>query len=122
MKQRVKINKTKVLQAIPGSRGIIALIAKRINASWTGTKEFIKNNPDVMEVYNDELNKTIDFVEDRMFNLIEDGNEGLIKYYLSKKAKDRGYGDDKKELDITTNGQAINIIKLVEVVKDGTDN
>ncbi|HPN38273.1 MAG TPA: hypothetical protein PL041_07705 [Melioribacteraceae bacterium] len=124
MKQRVRINKTKVLQAIPGSRGIISLIASRIGSSWAGLDAFIKKNPDVLQAYNDELNKTLDLVEDKMFDMIDEGCEGLIKFYLAKKGKERGYGEENHKLDITTAGEPINVIRLVEVVKEenGTDN
>ncbi len=113
----MKLTKQKVIKAINNSKGIISNIAKQCDCSWTAIKKYLVKHPDIYKIYIDELNRVTDLVEYKMLELIENGNEGLIKFYLSKKAKDRGYGEDKHEIDITTNNEPINIIKLVKVIR-----
>jgi len=118
MKKRTRINKNKLIEAIPGSNGVVTYIARRLGCSEAGLRYLIKKKKKVKEAYNQELESALDNVELKMFKLIGEGSEGLIKFYLAKKGKDRGYGEENHKLDITTAGEPINVIKLIEVVKN----
>lgn len=53
--------------------------------------DFINKYDDVKQVFDDINETTIDKVENKMMELIDEGNSTLIIFYLKTKAKHRGY-------------------------------
>lgn len=81
------------IKAIPGSGGIVSTIAARVGCDWHTARKYIDDFPTVAQVYRDETEKVKDRAESVLIASINDGNTQDAKWYLSKKAKERGYGD-----------------------------
>jgi len=79
--------------AIPGSKGIISHIAKKTGNCWHSVKGAIEKNPILKEAYDQECESTIDHVEDKLHEMIDGGEAGLTKWYLTCKARNRGYAE-----------------------------
>ena len=88
-----RLSKKKVKAAIPKSAGIISTIASRLNCSWHGADDFIKNDPELLQIYNDEKEGVLDMAESVVFKSAQGGDTQSAKWLLSKKGKARGYGD-----------------------------
>ena len=81
------------LEAIPGTGGIVTAIAKKVGCDWSTAKKYIGAHPTVQAAYNDECESVLDLAEAKTIQLIQAGDAQMIRYYLSTKGKDRGYGD-----------------------------
>lgn len=79
------------LDAIPGTGGIIAAIAKRVGCAWHTAKKYIENHPTVHAAYEDECESVLDLAEAKTIEAIRNGDTQMIRYYLSTKGKRRGY-------------------------------
>jgi hypothetical protein len=62
---------------------------------------------------------TLDFVETQLLKKILQGSEKSILFYMRYKGKKRGYSDS---LDITSGGQPITEIKLIQVKNENKDD
>jgi len=93
-----------VLEAIPGSHGIISNIAKKCGHSWHAVKGAIKENPILTKAYDAECEASIDKTENKLHEMIEEGDAGLIKWHLGCKGKHRGWGEkvEVPQLDALT--------------------
>jgi len=97
------------IAAIPGSGGIITTIAKRVGCAWSTAKKFILAHPTVARVYQDECELIGDLAETALFKAIKAEDLAAVKFYLTTKARDRGYVQ-KQEVDVTSAGEPIRII------------
>jgi len=89
------------IDAIPGSGGIIQTIADRVGCAWHTAKKYIDNYATVRQVYDDELEKGTDLAEAILrTNMVlahkkqqkgEIVDTGDARWFLTMKAKDRGY-------------------------------
>ena len=111
------------IAAIPKSAGIITTIARRVGCDWHTAKRYINDYPTINQAYRDEEERTKDMAEATVLKSIEKGETGDAKWYLSRKAKDRGYGDAK---DINLGGNvALKWRDFIETKEDditGTDS
>ena len=116
----MKLSKKKVKLAIDGSGGIKSVIAERCGVTVPAITKFLNKHPDVNLVYLSELDKVTDLAESKLIKLIKSNDFRAIKFFLENKGKNRGYG--QQNLDITSGGEPIQTIKLVEVVRDDDSN
>ena len=79
------------IAAIPGSGGIITTIAKRVKCSWHTAKKYIETYPTVAQAYGDEVESIADVAETVLIKAMQSGDLSAVKFYLSTKAKHRGY-------------------------------
>lgn len=82
-----------LLSAIDGSFGIVSRIADELNVSWPTAKKYIDMYDEAKEALNAETEKALDLAESCVLNQIQMDNSQDAKWYLSKKGKMRGYGD-----------------------------
>lgn len=87
------------IEAIPGTGGVISLIAKKIPCTWHTAARYIANFPTIQQAYNDEVESILDMAEAQLFNAVKGGDFPAIKYLLSTKGKKRGYYE-KQEHDV----------------------
>lgn len=98
--------------AIPGSGGVVSTIAARVGCDWHTVIAWLEKSPTLAQLYNDECEKTIDKAESVVLANIQaaataqrEANYRIqvdssdAKWYLSAKAKSRGYG--KQEIEQT---------------------
>jgi len=105
-----KISDKAILDAIKGSGGVISYIAKKLNVGWHTAQRLINRNETIQMAYKDEIETVLDMCESALYSAIKEGDTGSAKWYLTQRAKHRGYGD-KLELtgEMNTN-VTINII------------
>ena len=84
-------NTEKFIRAIPGTGGIVTLIAKRVGCTWHTCRKWIDNHPTVLEAWNAECEAVIDLAETKAINAIKHGDAQMVRWYLSTKGKQRGY-------------------------------
>jgi hypothetical protein len=82
-----------ILEAIPGSYGIIQNIRAKTGFDWAAIRGAIDHNPILKKAWDSECEDTIDRVENKMHEMIKGGEAGLTKWYLTCKARNRGYAE-----------------------------
>jgi len=75
--------------AIPGTGGIIAAIAKRVGCDWHTAKKYIDTLPTVRQAYEDECSNIDDLAESTVIKAIKDGDVGSAKWWLEKRRRDK---------------------------------
>lgn len=86
------------IDAIPGSGGIISTIAKRVGCAWHTAKKYCAEYATVAKAYQDECESITDLAESTVLKSIQAGDVTTAKWYLTMKAKGRGYSQ-KYEID-----------------------
>ena len=82
-----------VLTAIKGSGGIVSAIAQRLGCEWATADKSVQKWKSTLAAYADEKETILDLAESTIVKDIKGGSDQSAKWYLSKKGKDRGYGD-----------------------------
>lgn len=80
-----------VLKAIKGSKGNISKIAKKLKCNWHTAKKYIESFEETKKAYNDENEQVLDIADEKLYQLVEEGDLGAIKWLQSTKGKHRGY-------------------------------
>jgi len=109
----------RIIEAITQAKGSVHLAAKLINCDPTTIYNRIKENKDVAaarELADDQIDDTAELM---LHKLILEGNLGAITFRLSRKAKDRGYGDT---LELKSAPKTLEIIEEIIEVNDGQDS
>ena len=106
------------IDAMPGTGGIVSLIAKRIGCNWHTADKYIKRMPSVRAAYQDECESILDLAEAKTIEAIKDGDGQMIRNYLSTKGKHRGYSE---RTEITgADGAAMQLIIVEQIVGGDT--
>ena len=119
-----KVKPTTILEAIPGSGGIIKTIAESLNVDWHTAKRAIEESPEATKALEAEMEKRADLAEGVIVMNIQmaarQQSKGYFadtsdaKWYLSKKAKARGYSD---KVEVEHSGE-VTWKEFVEGTKD----
>jgi hypothetical protein len=80
-----------LIDAIPGSGGIVTVIAKRAGCSWHTARKWIDSYPSVLVAYENECERLLDMAESEVILAIRNHDLQMVRYYLSTKGKKRGY-------------------------------
>jgi hypothetical protein len=97
--------------AIPGTGGIIAAIAKRVGCDWHTAKRYIDTLPTVRQAYEDECSGIDDLAESTVIRAIKEGDVGSAKWWLEKRRRDKFA--DRQEI-VVSGGDAAIPITLVD--------
>ena len=85
------------IKAIPGTGGIISVIANKVGCAWHTAKKYIVEYPTVALVYDNECQKVTDLAEQTIIGAIKDGDQQTAKWYLTMKGRDRGYAQTQRQ-------------------------
>lgn len=96
-----------ILLAIKGSAGIYTTIGNNLGCCSFTAKKYVEKYEETQIAYNCEKERILDLAESELIKHIEKGDQQMIKYYLSKIGKHRGYGDT---IDIDM--KSVNIVYL----------
>ena len=88
---------------IPGTGGIIASIAKRVDCNWHTAKKYVTEYPTVKKVYDDECATIDDLAVSTVIKAIRDGDVATAKWWLGKKRR-KEFGDT---LDLNAQGEVV---------------
>ena len=106
-----KLSRKKILQAIPDSGGIMTIIAGRLGVAWHTAQRAIESYPETQQAYQDEQERILDLAESKLYDSIQRGESQDVKWYLSKKGKKRGYGE---QIDVNQSGVTKVIVEYVD--------
>lgn len=102
------------LAALPKSGGIWTTIAQRVGCNRHTAEKRILANPTLKQAWKDECEAVGDIAESKLIEAIEAGDLAAIKFYLSTKAKNRGYSE---RTEITGKDGEVNSF-TVQIVRD----
>lgn len=105
--QNQHIKKEQFLEALEKSMGIMSQAAKKIGVDRTTPYKWMREDEEYNERVKELLNVSLDFVEGKLFEAIDNNNITGIIFYLKTKGKHRGYverhelaGVDDKDLKV----------------------
>ena len=114
MSRKRALREKDLLAAIPGSRGFVSTIAARLNKDWHVVDRAIKASPAAQEAIDAENETTLDMVEGKAIERIEEGDGSMIRFYLATKGKKRGFTYEEKTDDTETSED-----EKLEIICDG---
>ena len=106
--------KKKLLEALEKTLGIVTPACKEVGISRETFYRYYNEDKDFRDKVDELENLTLDYVESQLFKQIKDGSERSILFYMKYKGRKRGYNDS---LDITSGGEKITEIKLIQIDK-----
>lgn len=89
-----------MLSVLPYTKGIVSQAASKAGISSNVHYDAMHNCKEYREFYKMIENDRTDFVESCLLKGIENLDASLIKFYLTSKAKDRGYSENNVNLNI----------------------
>lgn len=119
MKKNPELHKKKLLIALEKNLGIVTPACKDVGISRDRFYHYYHTDDEFKKAVDEIYEIQTDFVENQLFKKIQDGSERSILFYMRYKGRKRGYSDS---LDITSGGQSITEIKLIQVKNKGTDD
>lgn len=90
-----KLPKEAMIEALQKCLGIVSQAAKKAKIDRCTHYEWMKTDEDYKKRVEDIDNIAIDFAEGKMFQQIKNNDSGLIRFYLTTKAKHRGYTESQ---------------------------
>lgn len=115
---KVEQNKKRLLSAMEKYNGIVSAACKAAKISRTTYYGYINKDPEFKKQIDDIENIALDYVESKLFKLIEELNPASILFYLKCKGKKRGY-IEKQEIEhsgkVDNGGVNINVMKDSDV-------
>jgi len=97
----MKVSKKQIEDAIPGSRGIISLMAKKIGCNRCTIYVKLEKYPELNKLIEQETETGIDYAEMKLFKAIDLDNLTAIIFYLKTKGKHRGYIESYEQITPT---------------------
>lgn len=102
-----KFTITQFLKAIPGSGGIVSVIAKSVGCDWHTAKKYIDEHSSVKRAWTDERNIVTDKAQHNILRAINEGDLQMSKWWLSVMSDEFA---EKSKLDIASaNGVKIEV-------------
>jgi len=81
----------KLISELEKNRGLISISCKKVGINRSTYYDWYNKYPDFKKAADEVIELTIDNVESKLHENIDDGCKDSIKFYLSTKAKSRGY-------------------------------
>ena len=89
-----KYTKDEVLDAIEGSAGILLTVAKRLQCTWDTAQRWVNKWEETKTALKNETEKVLDMAEGQVYKAIQANDLQTAKWVLSRKGKERGWGED----------------------------
>lgn len=80
-----------IIAAISGSGGVIREIADRLNVNRVTVWRWSKENSEIAEAIQEELESTLDTAETKLIELINEKDGASVRFFLATKGRHRGY-------------------------------
>ncbi|RLG34557.1 hypothetical protein DRN97_02205 [Methanosarcinales archaeon] len=88
-----KASVRKILNAIPGTGGIISAIAAKLGVHYHTVLNYQQKYETVRRAIEEEREKILDKAESNIYVRIMEGDEDTSKWFLARKGKHRGYSE-----------------------------
>jgi len=102
---RARISRNRIKKAIPGSGGIVMIVARKAGYSWGAVRDAIRADEELSRMMQDESETVNDVAELTIVEKIKGGDENSAKWWLARTRRTK-FGDS---VDITSGGQPIKI-------------
>jgi len=107
--------KDAMIQALENSLGIVSVACRKVGISRQTHYRWQQEDENYERATKEIIEATIDFVESKLFENIQDKKEASIMFYLKSKAKHRGYVE-RQEVDMGNNNHF-----RVEIIDEGAE-
>lgn len=107
--------KKKLLEVLEDHKGIVSTSCKAVGIARSTFYEWLKNDEQFKKAVDEIQDVAIDFVEQKLFQQIDEGNPTSTIFYLKTKAKKRGYVERQ---EIVHDGKLENTVVEWRVHKD----
>jgi hypothetical protein len=104
-----RVSEEDFIEAIYEGRGNRNAIARLLGLDISTVAKRVRNNPELQDHLKKASEYQKDVAELKLFELVEQGNLDAIKFYLSRQARDRGYGD---RMDLSADMNMVRIWNL----------
>lgn len=115
-KEMTDRKKKKFIEALRDGRGIITYACQKIGISRKTYYDWYQSDSEFKRLADEVNDATIDVVESKLLNAINEGNLTAIIFYLKTKGKKRGY-IERTEHDVNANP----FQELIESLPDEDD-
>ena len=88
---KIRHTKANLINALESSMGVITTACKKVGIHRSTFYKYYNEDKEFKQNVDDIGNVALDFAESKMFEEIQKGNSSLIKFYLERKGKRRGY-------------------------------
>ena len=109
MPKYARLSKAKIKAAIPGSGGIISVVCRRTGYSWGAVRDFIRNNPDLTAMLDEEQESVDDMAELTLIEKIRKGDEQTARWWLARRRRNT-FGDGVNLEVAGKDGGAIEVV------------
>jgi hypothetical protein len=106
-------HKKKMLEALKKTLGVVTTACNKANICRQTHYDWLKEDPEYKKAVEDIGELAIDFVETKMFEAVNNGDTGLIKYYLSTKGKKRGYVERTEQAQVNKDGEDVQPVQVM---------
>ena len=91
MGRKKLVTHKKLMKAIVESRGITAIVAKRLQVQWHTADTAIKNDPIALQAFIDESENVLDVAETVIMNALINEDVRTAQWLLERRGSKRGY-------------------------------
>jgi hypothetical protein len=106
-----KIRKKQFIEALKNSLGVITQAEKISGIHREEHYKWIKDDEEYLKQYNEIRNITDDFVESKLYQLVNELNPTAIIFYSKTRMKHRGF-DERAEIQINNISNRADLSKL----------
>jgi len=106
-----KASVKKILNAIPGTGGLISAIALKLKVHYHTVLNYEKKYESVRQAIEEEKEKILDKCESNLYIRIQEGDEDTSKWVLARKGKQRGYSE-KIDTDQKIEGELKTVLEV----------
>lgn len=117
-RKELGIPESDILAAIVDCKGIVSKVADALGCAWKTAEANILKHDSCVQAMEDERQRVLDFCESKVLKAINLDDISTAKWYLSKKGKDRGYGDDPAvQNNINISDAVLSAEKAAEILR-----
>ena len=102
MNNNEQLKKESLLKALEKSLGIVSTACRDVGISRTTYYKYYNEDSEFSSEVDNVGDSTLDFVESKLFDLINNGNVAATIFYMKTKGKRRGY-IERQEVESNTN-------------------
>jgi hypothetical protein len=112
--------KKQMLKALHETLGVVSPACEQVGIARSTHYRWMELDEEYKKAVDDVQEFQLDFVESKLFENINNNDTTSTIFYLKTRGRSRGY-IERKELDVTSGGEQMNIISLGNGIKPETD-
>jgi len=101
-------HKKAIIKALENSLGVVTDACKKVGVGRTTFYDWLNNDPEFKKEVESITDYAIDYVESKLYNLIEKEDTTATIFYLKTKGRKRGYSEKIITENINYNSKELN--------------